>query len=70
MRMIDTERVLRRIPKFDEEALAVSRGIHKEVLKGGPPTRAAADFLHGKWLGHPLHVRVQNGKIELKLKDA
>lgn len=56
MRMIDAERVLRRIPKLDEKSLAVSRGIHREVLRGGRPVRAAADVLHGKWLGHPLHA--------------
>src|ERR1700722_12378370 len=33
----------------------VSLAIHDAILKGGEPTRAAADVLHGKWLGHPLH---------------
>jgi len=56
MRITEAERVLRRIPNLEEEALAVSRGIHREVLRSGRPARAAADFLHGKWLGHPLHA--------------
>ena len=33
----------------------VSLGIHHAVLAGGEPTRKLADFLHGTWLGHPLH---------------
>ena len=34
---------------------AVSTAIHKAVLAGGEPARKIADFLHGTWLGHPLH---------------
>jgi nitrite reductase/ring-hydroxylating ferredoxin subunit/uncharacterized membrane protein len=34
---------------------AVSTGIHNAILAGGYPTRKIADFLHGTWLGHPLH---------------
>lgn len=34
----------------------VSLGVHHAVLAGGGPTRKLADFLHGTWLGHPLHV--------------
>ena len=33
----------------------VSLGVHHAVLAGGEPTRKLADFLHGTWLGHPLH---------------
>ncbi len=33
----------------------VSTAIHDAVLAGGEPTRRIADFLHGTWLGHPLH---------------
>jgi nitrite reductase/ring-hydroxylating ferredoxin subunit/uncharacterized membrane protein len=33
----------------------VSLAIHHAVLAGGEPTRYIADFLHGTWLGHPLH---------------
>jgi len=33
----------------------VSLGIHHAILAGGEPTRKIADFLHGTWLGHPLH---------------
>jgi len=39
MKMIDAERVLRRILKPEAEAHIVSRGIHAEALKGGPPAR-------------------------------
>ena len=34
---------------------AVSNAIHNAIVKGGRPTRAVADLLHGTWLGHPLH---------------
>ena len=33
----------------------VSLAIHHAVLAGGETTRNLADFLHGTWLGHPLH---------------
>jgi len=60
---LETERVLRRIPELEGQAYRLSRGIHKEVLKGGPPVREAADILHGKWLGHPLHVALTDFTI-------
>ena len=56
MRITEAERVLRRIPHLEGDALAVSRSIHRGVLKAGRPARAATDVLHGKWLGHPLHA--------------
>src|SRR5215211_2593605 len=33
---------------------AVSRGV-SGVVNSSPMLRYVADFLHGKWLGHPLH---------------
>lgn len=33
----------------------VSLGVHHAILAGGEPARKVADFLHGTWLGHPLH---------------
>jgi nitrite reductase/ring-hydroxylating ferredoxin subunit/uncharacterized membrane protein len=33
----------------------ISLGVHHAVMAGGEPTRKLADFLHGTWLGHPLH---------------
>src|SRR6185312_10049151 len=33
----------------------VSLAVHHAVLSGGEPARKLADFLHGTWLGHPLH---------------
>jgi len=33
----------------------LSTAVHHAVLAGGEPTRYVADFLHGTWLGHPLH---------------
>jgi nitrite reductase/ring-hydroxylating ferredoxin subunit/uncharacterized membrane protein len=33
----------------------VSLALHHAVLAGGEPARKVADFLHGTWLGHPLH---------------
>jgi nitrite reductase/ring-hydroxylating ferredoxin subunit/uncharacterized membrane protein len=55
MDVFEPEKVINRIPRFQESALAVSRGIHQKVLDGGEPARKAADLLHGTWLGHPAH---------------
>jgi nitrite reductase/ring-hydroxylating ferredoxin subunit/uncharacterized membrane protein len=56
MACLDSERALRKIPELQEQAQRVARGLHQEVLKGGRPARQAADVLHGRWLGHPLHA--------------
>jgi len=50
------EEQLKAIPGYEEASLRVSRAIHQAVLNGGDPARAAADALHGTWLGHPLHA--------------
>ena len=49
------EEMLAEIPEYKSVAQKVSRGLHDLVLKGGEPARFTADFLHGTWLGHPLH---------------
>lgn len=49
------EKVLERVPLFSETGPKLSRRLHSLVLRGGEPTRRLADFLHGTWLGHPLH---------------
>ena len=49
-------RLAESIPGLAERGLAVSRALHRAVLKGGTPARKTADVLHGTWLGHPLHV--------------
>lgn len=50
------EEQLRGIPGYEEASLRIARSIHQAVLSGGSPARAAADALHGTWLGHPLHA--------------
>jgi nitrite reductase/ring-hydroxylating ferredoxin subunit/uncharacterized membrane protein len=52
---MNVERLLKAVPGLEDAALAVSRGIHGAVLRGGDKTRAIADALHGTWIGHPLH---------------
>jgi nitrite reductase/ring-hydroxylating ferredoxin subunit/uncharacterized membrane protein len=63
MACLDSERALREIPELQEQAHRLARGIHKEVLKGGQPARQAADILHGRWLGHPLHAALTDATI-------
>ena len=53
---LETEEILREIPRFEQQAYSISRGIHNWILQGGSPRRKAADLLHGTWLGHPLHA--------------
>lgn len=53
---MDVEKVLREVPQLEKLGHNVSRGIHGWVVKGGESRRGAADFLHGTWLGHPLHA--------------
>lgn len=43
------------MPRLHEQSVKLSRSLHDLVLKGGRPARKVADFLHGTWLGHPLH---------------
>lgn len=53
---VNVERLIKAIPGFDTAAQSVARVIHTAVLRGGDTTRAAADLLHGVWLGHSLHA--------------
>lgn len=48
-------RTLKQVPALSENGLKLSRALHKAVLQGGDGARRVADFLHGVWLGHPLH---------------
>ena len=50
------ETALDAIPGLQERGEALAHDLHEAILQGGTPTRALADFLHGTWLGHPLHV--------------
>jgi nitrite reductase/ring-hydroxylating ferredoxin subunit/uncharacterized membrane protein len=55
-----TERVEQAVDDLTPDAVNkgstnVSLAIHSAILAGGYPTRKIADFLHGTWLGHPLH---------------
>lgn len=63
MACLDAERELRKVPGLQEQAYRVARGIHKGVLKGGSPARKTADVLHGRWLGHPLHVALTDATL-------
>lgn len=56
LNQIESEKILQEVPKLEQGAESVSRGLHNWVLKGGKPRREAADLLHGTWLGHPLHA--------------
>ncbi|MCL5279478.1 MAG: Rieske 2Fe-2S domain-containing protein [Planctomycetes bacterium] len=60
---LDSERALRKIPELQEQAHRVARGLHEEVLQGGRPARQVADFLHGRWLQHPLHVALTDATV-------
>lgn len=43
------------IPELREYGGEVKQQVHQAVLDGGEETRRVVDFLHGTWLGHPLH---------------
>ena len=49
------EEALDQLYPVQQAGRSVSLGIHNFVLSGGEPARKVADFLHGVWLGHPLH---------------
>ncbi len=49
------EQAIEHIPGLGENGGTIARAIHGAVLSGGDRVRAAADILHGVWLGHPLH---------------
>lgn len=48
-------RLLDRFPQLDSLGSTLSTAVHNAVLESGDGVRTAADFLHGTWLGHPLH---------------
>lgn len=47
--------ILDRIPGLAATAHTLKSTLHQWILAGGTPFRRVADFLHGVWLGHPLH---------------
>lgn len=49
------ERAVEQIPGVAENGAKVAHAIHNAVLGGGDQVRKAVDFLHGTWLGHPVH---------------
>ncbi|MBA3533754.1 MAG: Rieske 2Fe-2S domain-containing protein [Ardenticatenales bacterium] len=49
------ERWIKQIPGLHEAGMALSLAMHRAVLNGGDSVRSGTDFLHGTWLGHPLH---------------
>jgi nitrite reductase/ring-hydroxylating ferredoxin subunit/uncharacterized membrane protein len=51
----EASEILDQVPKYKEYSHSVSRGLHDEILKAGTPVRRLVDYLHGVWLGHPLH---------------
>jgi nitrite reductase/ring-hydroxylating ferredoxin subunit len=51
---LEPEEILN-VPEFEKQAYSISRGVHNWVLAGGKSRRRVADFLHGTWMGHPLH---------------
>lgn len=53
---IEPEERLKVIPQYDRYAQQVARIVHDRVLRGGELARSLADFVHGVWLGHPLHA--------------
>ena len=59
MTLSTTERIEQEAAEANEgmakAGTKLSLGLHKAILAGGEPTRNLADFLHGTWLGHPLH---------------
>ncbi len=52
---IPAEKALEEMPPVADAGNQVSLAIHK-VFLSSEPTRKIADFLHGTWLGHPLHI--------------
>ena len=52
---LGAEHVMEKMSPLADAGTKVSLAIHNAILAGGEPTRKIADFLHGTWLGHPLH---------------
>ncbi len=53
VRIVDE--AINQIPRLQETGEQIKSTVHQGVLKGGTPLRKVTDFLHGTWLGHPLH---------------
>lgn len=54
--MTEVEHAIKQIPWLEQFGKELAGSLHGAVLNGGSLTRAAADLLHGTWLGHPLHA--------------
>lgn len=52
---MNVERLIKSVPGLEDAARSVAGALHSAILSGGNTTRAAADVLHGTWIGHPLH---------------
>ncbi|MEX2534915.1 MAG: DUF2231 domain-containing protein [Trueperaceae bacterium] len=59
--VLDSSRKL--LERSGEVGLTVGQSLHRAVLSGGNRTRRIADFLHGTWLGHPLHPVLTDATI-------
>src|SRR3569833_1920607 len=51
---IETQKAFDKMTPVAEAGNSASSAIHKAILSM-EVTRKIADFLHGTWLGHPLH---------------
>lgn len=51
----EAEHAMEEMKPVHEAGMTTSTAIHNVILAGGEPARKIADFLHGVWLGHPLH---------------
>ncbi len=49
------DRIIDEVPALEQAGRQWKQPLHRAVLRGGYPARRIADFLHGTWLGHPLH---------------
>ena len=49
------DRLFERLPFLNKVGKKAAVSMHQAVLNRGDDGRALADFLHGTWLGHPLH---------------
>lgn len=55
MYAVKVERTIECIPGVAENGAKIAHAIHTAVLGSSDHVRKAVDFLHGTWLGHPLH---------------
>jgi nitrite reductase/ring-hydroxylating ferredoxin subunit/uncharacterized membrane protein len=51
----ETEHAMEEMKPVFDAGMSASTAVHNAILAGGEPARRVTDFLHGVWLGHPLH---------------